>query len=85
MGYRIAITYTEAGESGASLRAAGFEKVKDLPARPSWADSSVKLKGKRDPAGNGNVARTLWMCRLASDSKAKHSDQMDKESQPRGE
>ncbi len=60
MGYRRMITYTEAGESGASLRAAGMRKVRDLPARGSWADASVALKHLRDPAGAGNVARTLW-------------------------
>lgn len=40
MGYRRVITYTQADESGASLRAAGFVRVKDLQARASWADSS---------------------------------------------
>lgn len=65
MGYRRAITYTQADECGASLRAAGFVKVKDLPARPSWADESVKLKALRDPIGNGGVARVLWELRAA--------------------
>lgn len=60
MGYRRCITYTQADESGISLRAAGFQKVKELPARASWADSSVKLKGIRDEIGNGGVARVLW-------------------------
>jgi hypothetical protein len=65
MGYVRAITYTEAGESGASLRAAGFVKVKDLPARGSWHGSSVKLKELRDPVGSGGVARTLWEIRAS--------------------
>ena len=60
MGYRRIITYTQADESGVSLRAAGFQKVKELPARGSWADSSVKLKGIRDEVGNGGVPRILW-------------------------
>lgn len=60
MGYTRCITYTQADESGASLRAAGFRRVKDLPARGSWAESSVKLRGIRDGAGNGGVARVLW-------------------------
>lgn len=60
MGYRRSITYTQAGESGASLRAAGYRVVKELPARPSWAESSVKLRGKRDAVGTGGVARLLW-------------------------
>ena len=60
MGYRRCITYTQADESGASLRGAGFMKVKELPARAGWAESSVKLKGMRDPVGNGGVDRVLW-------------------------
>lgn len=55
LGYMRGITYTQEGESGASLRAAGWVKVKDLPPRKSWAESSVKLKGIRDPIGNGNA------------------------------
>jgi hypothetical protein len=60
MGYRRLITYTQANESGASLRAAGFRRVKDLAPRKGWAESSVELKGIRDPEGNGGVARVLW-------------------------
>ncbi|EIH0164219.1 hypothetical protein E8U86_005443, partial [Escherichia coli] len=37
MGYRRCITYTRADESGASLRAAGFVRVKELPSGKSWA------------------------------------------------
>jgi hypothetical protein len=39
-------------------------KVKTLEARKSWAESSVALKDKRDPVGNGGVARVLWECRI---------------------
>lgn len=60
MGYTRAITYTQADESGASLRGAGWIKVKELPARKSWVDSSKKLKEKRDPVGNGGIPRILW-------------------------
>lgn len=60
MGYRRAITYTQDGESGASLKAAGWRKVKDLPARKSWAASSVRLRDLRDPIGAGGVGRALW-------------------------
>ncbi|MDK9365359.1 XF1762 family protein [Lelliottia wanjuensis] len=63
MGYRRCITYTQADESGASLRAAGFVRVKDIPPRAGWAASSVALKDKRDPLGNGGVARVLWEIR----------------------
>jgi hypothetical protein len=60
MGYRKAITYTQAEETGASLRAAGWVRAKDLPSRGSWAESSVKLRAKRDPVGNGGVPRVRW-------------------------
>lgn len=63
MGYRRCITYTQADETGASLRAVGWVRVKELEARKSWAESSVKLKDKRDPIGNGGVARVLWEIR----------------------
>ncbi len=63
MGYHRCITYTQADESGASLRAAGFVRVKELPARKGWADSSVALKDKRDQVGNGGVSRVLWEIR----------------------
>jgi hypothetical protein len=60
MGYRRLITYTQEGESGASLRGAGWLRVRDLPPRKGWADSSVALRAIRDPVGAGGVARTLW-------------------------
>lgn len=60
MGYKRLITYTQLDESGSSLRAVGFRRVADLPARGSWAESSVALKDWRDPEGNGDVARIRW-------------------------
>ena len=60
MGYRRILTYTEAGESGASLKAAGWWKTKDLPARKNWAESSRKLQALRDPEGRGGVVRQRW-------------------------
>jgi len=60
MGYDRCITYTQEGETGASLRAAGWIKSADLPARGSWAESSVKLASMRDPSGSGGVARQRW-------------------------
>jgi hypothetical protein len=60
MGYRRVVTYTQLRETGASLRAAGFVRVKELPARASWAKSSVKLRAIRDPIGSGDVDRVLW-------------------------
>ena len=63
MGYRRIITYTQHDESGASLRAAGFVKVKDLPERKSWRESSVKHRSLRAEDVNGGVARVLWEIR----------------------
>lgn len=62
MGYRRVITYTQADESGSSLRAAGFVQVKTLPARKSWVASTAdtRLKNLRHPTGNGGVDRVLW-------------------------
>lgn len=60
MGYTRLITYTQNGECGASLRAAGFRMVKELSARKSWAESSVKLKEKKHPVGTGGIPRILW-------------------------
>ncbi|MFI5756545.1 XF1762 family protein [Streptomyces sp. NPDC051569] len=55
-GYRRAITYTQNGESGASLKAAGWRKVADLPARGGWNSPSRP----RCALGTENVARALW-------------------------
>ena len=65
MGYDRVITYTEEGESGASLKAAGFVKVKELPPRKNWANSSQKLKGLRDATIREGVTRYLWEVRFA--------------------
>lgn len=73
MGYERCITYTQHDESGASLRAAGWVKVKELAARKSWAESTADegLKAKRDPVGNGGVARVLWEIRVAANDNTK--------------
>lgn len=65
MGYRRVITYTQADESGASLRAAGFVRVGDRRPRKGWAASTTdeRLKAMRDSVGNGGVARVLWEVR----------------------
>jgi hypothetical protein len=60
MGYRRLTTYTQADESGASLTAAGFTKVADLPPRKNWAESSVALRGIRDAEEPSGVARARW-------------------------
>jgi len=60
LGYLRLITYTQEGESGASLRGAGWRIVGERPARLSWAASSVALQHLRHPVGAGGVERTLW-------------------------
>lgn len=62
MGYRRCITYTQADESGASLRAVGWTRVAELAPRAGWAESTkdAGLKAMRDAVGNGGVARIRW-------------------------
>lgn len=60
MGYTRILTYIEAGETGASLRAAGWWRVNELAARKTWAESSQRLKHLRDTNGRGGIARELW-------------------------
>jgi hypothetical protein len=60
MGYRRMVTYTQHEESGSSLTAAGWQRVREIPPRKGWADSSVALKALRDPVGTGGVARVRW-------------------------
>lgn len=74
MGYTRVITYTQKKEGGYSLHAVGFVRVKDLAARPSWSEDSKKLKHKRDPVGNGGVARVLWEVRYGAKEKAVPKD-----------
>lgn len=62
LGYTRLVTFTQEGESGASLRGAGFILVKELPARGNWAASSVKLKAIRNGSGPGGVIRYRWEC-----------------------
>lgn len=64
LGYTRCITYTQENETGASLLASNWVKIKELPARKSWAESSVKLRHKKDPVGNGGVKRILWEIHL---------------------
>lgn len=55
LGYDRLITYTQDGESGASLRAAGFRVLASRPARPGWDTPSRPRENRADW-----VARTLW-------------------------
>lgn len=56
LGWRRLITYTQEGESGASLRGAGWHIVAERPARAGW-DSPSRPRQLR---GTENIARTLW-------------------------
>lgn len=56
LGYRRLITYTQAGESGSSLRAAGWRVVGERPARKGWDTPSRP----RDDRGVDGIPRTLW-------------------------
>lgn len=56
LGYDRLITYTQDGESGASLRASGFRVVAQRPARRGWDVPSRP----RTSHGTDQIARTLW-------------------------
>ena len=56
MGYARCITYTQADESGASLRAVGWCRVRDIAPRAGWTAPSRP----REDIGTAHVARILW-------------------------
>jgi hypothetical protein len=56
LGYRRLVTYNQAGESGASLRAAGWRIVAERPATLGWDRPSRP----RDNDSYLSTARTLW-------------------------
>jgi hypothetical protein len=56
LGYTRVITYTQEGESGASLKAAGYRIIAERPARPGWDTPSRP----REPKGTEEIPRTLW-------------------------
>jgi hypothetical protein len=56
MGYSRLVTYTQAGESGSSLRAAGWRIVAERPARKGWTTPSRP----RSSRGVDRIPRTLW-------------------------
>jgi hypothetical protein len=57
LGADRAITYTQHGESGASLRAAGWRPVRELRPRQGWNTSS-RPRTDTHPTG---IQRTLWL------------------------
>lgn len=56
LGYGRLVTYTQAGETGASLRAAGWHVIAERPARKGWDTPSRP----RDGRGVDGIPRTLW-------------------------
>jgi hypothetical protein len=54
LGYTRLITYTQAGESGASLRAAGWRVVAERPPHAGWNRTS-RPREAAEP-----IQRTLW-------------------------
>lgn len=58
LGLARLITYTQAGESGASLKAAGWRLVHVRPARGGWDTRSRRRDNTRYPIG---VERYLWL------------------------
>jgi hypothetical protein len=55
LGYRRLITYTQAAESGASLRAAGWTVIGERPPRRGWDTPSRPRTNCND-----QTQRTLW-------------------------
>ena len=56
LGYCRLITYTQDGESGSSLRGAGWRVVAQRPARGGWSHPSRP----RELTGSEGIPRTLW-------------------------
>lgn len=56
LGYARLVTYIQRGESGASLRAAGWRVVAERPAHSGWDRPSRP----RTPTGTEGIPRTLW-------------------------
>lgn len=56
LGYAKCVTYTQHGESGASLRGAGWVVAAQLPARAGWDAPSRR----RQDIGSGDVPRIRW-------------------------
>lgn len=59
MGYRRAVTYTQASESGVSLRAAGWVRVAVLAPTPGWTRESRP----REDHGADGIPRMRWEIR----------------------
>jgi len=57
LGYRRLITYTQKGETGVSLRAAGWRLVAQRPPRGGW---HTPARPRADAAASSHVQRYLW-------------------------
>lgn len=66
MGYSRMVTYTQRGESGSSLRAAGLVSVAELPPRPGWHTPGRP----RTDTGIEHIARTRWEIHTAGHKTA---------------
>jgi hypothetical protein len=55
LGYDRLLTYTQEGETGASLRAAGYRLIANRPARKGW-----NVPSRPREVRNANVQRFLW-------------------------
>lgn len=56
LGYRRLVTYTQLGETGGSLRAAGWRILAERPGRRGW-DCPSRPRSQR---GTDGIPRTLW-------------------------
>ncbi|MFB7929574.1 XF1762 family protein [Streptomyces sp. NPDC056039] len=56
LGCQRLITFTQAGESGASLRGVGWHLIASRPPRAGWHTPSRPRAGH----GNDHIARFLW-------------------------
>lgn len=56
LGYGRLVTYTQEGEGGGSLRAAGWRVIAERPARAGWDVPSRPRQGR----GVDGIPRTLW-------------------------
>lgn len=66
LGYRTAYTYTLASESGASLKASGWEVDAELPPRPTW-NCAARQRVQSDMFGTEQrprEAKIRWIRRL---------------------
>lgn len=72
LGYQRLITYTEQGESGASLRAAGFHPTARLAPHHGWD----RPGRRRQPSNQQDIVRTRWevvrLRREPADRPGKH-------------